>query len=141
MQAARADNFYHPPDWDPQKGNLDKVRVRTSCFIADGGHRAKMLWCPNQSWYSVRRQRHVLKLKRDVCSSMANILFENGLRSSIKASLSSGTHLTRVRCSSAQNLSLYHEVAFVSVAVLYQVGHRVVSAAVMLLQWLPVMAC
>jgi hypothetical protein len=27
VQAARADNFYHPPDWDPQKGNLDKVCI------------------------------------------------------------------------------------------------------------------
>lgn len=26
MQAARADNFYYPPEWDPTKGNLDKVR-------------------------------------------------------------------------------------------------------------------
>lgn len=25
MQAARADNFYHPPDWDPRKESLDQV--------------------------------------------------------------------------------------------------------------------
>jgi hypothetical protein len=25
VQAARADNFYHPPEWDPQKESLDKV--------------------------------------------------------------------------------------------------------------------
>lgn len=25
LAAARADNFYYPPGWDPSKGNLNKV--------------------------------------------------------------------------------------------------------------------
>jgi hypothetical protein len=33
VQAARADNFYHPPDWDPRKESLDKVRARMGLLI------------------------------------------------------------------------------------------------------------
>ncbi len=27
LAAAKADNFYYPPEWDPSKGNLDKVHT------------------------------------------------------------------------------------------------------------------
>ena len=27
LAAARADNFYYPPEWDPSKGSLNKVRI------------------------------------------------------------------------------------------------------------------
>lgn len=27
LAAARADNFYYPPEWDPSKGGLNKVRL------------------------------------------------------------------------------------------------------------------
>ena len=29
LAAARADNFYYPPEWEPSKGGLNKVRLRS----------------------------------------------------------------------------------------------------------------
>ena len=31
LAAARADNFYFPPDHDPRKGSLNKVRLAARC--------------------------------------------------------------------------------------------------------------
>ena len=33
LAAARADNFYYPPEWDPSKGGLNKVRVTLQSLL------------------------------------------------------------------------------------------------------------
>jgi hypothetical protein len=102
MQAARADNFYHPPEWDPQKESLDKVsslylqfRYRPGLH----GHNAKSTEALTAGCLSTRsslqlRQRTVVHLCvlsiTWLCSIMGHIVLETVPGKLVKAFSSSG---------------------------------------------------
>lgn len=51
LAAARADNFYYPPQYDPSKGSLNKVSVKRAinCWIVPNGQACLPLCCTDAS--------------------------------------------------------------------------------------------